>query len=351
MSRTAKRSGLLLVSAFLLAGGFSAAHAAIPATERAALIALYDHSNGDGWYDNTGWKTPPLAGDGFAMPGTECDWVSVWCDGVETTVQEIDLQFNGLSGSIPPELENLTNLEYLFLSYNQLSGSIPSALGNLGKLVFLYLDHNDLSGGIPPGLGSIGTLLELSLYTNDLTGSIPPELGDLANLEILWLDNNDLTGSIPPELGDLANVRFFFLFNNQLSGGIPAELENLASVEALFLNGNQLTGSIPPELGYLGVLLNIYLNDNELVGPVPVEMMDLTSLLDDRSNFCNNHLYTNDAALSSFLDTKQKGGDWQSCQTPYTPVPAVPNAGMLLLFALLAGSALWAVGRTATTTG
>jgi len=38
--------------------------------ERGALIALYNSTNGDGWNNNTGWKTPPLADDGFALPGT-----------------------------------------------------------------------------------------------------------------------------------------------------------------------------------------------------------------------------------------------------------------------------------------
>lgn len=33
--------------------------AAIPAQERAALIALYQSTQGDGWLDKTGWKTAP----------------------------------------------------------------------------------------------------------------------------------------------------------------------------------------------------------------------------------------------------------------------------------------------------
>lgn len=32
--------------------------AAIPATERAALIALYNSTDGDNWTNNSGWKTP-----------------------------------------------------------------------------------------------------------------------------------------------------------------------------------------------------------------------------------------------------------------------------------------------------
>jgi Leucine-rich repeat (LRR) protein len=182
-----------------------------------------------------------------------------------------------------------------------------------------------------------------------LSGVIPAELGDLTTLEDLFLYNNLLTGSIPPELGDLTVLRFLYLNDNQLTGSIPPELGRLAGLQRLLLDSNRLSGRIPPELGDLGVLLFTYLDDNALVGPVPVDLMDLTSLLDDTSDFCNNHLFTSDSALSSFLDTKQIGGDWESCQT--APVPAVPNAGMLVLLVLLAGSALWAVGRTETTAG
>jgi hypothetical protein len=82
--------------------------------ERAALIALYIDTDGDFWLDNAGWKTPPLAADGFAIPGTECNWDAVYCDDGETTVWVLDLGGNLLFGSIPAELEDLVNLQYLF---------------------------------------------------------------------------------------------------------------------------------------------------------------------------------------------------------------------------------------------
>jgi len=49
---------------FLLSGIL---HGAIPASERAALIALYNSTNGDNWSNNNGWKTAPLSADGFAI--------------------------------------------------------------------------------------------------------------------------------------------------------------------------------------------------------------------------------------------------------------------------------------------
>ena len=46
---------------------------------------------------------------------------------VENTT-ELDLSNNGLTGSIPPEIGNLTNLIYLYLNNNPLTDSIPSEI-------------------------------------------------------------------------------------------------------------------------------------------------------------------------------------------------------------------------------
>jgi hypothetical protein len=42
----------------LLFSGFI--HGAIPASERAALIALYNSTNGDGWKNKSGWRRSHL---------------------------------------------------------------------------------------------------------------------------------------------------------------------------------------------------------------------------------------------------------------------------------------------------
>lgn len=52
-----------------------------------------------------------------------------------------ELYSNNISGRIPTELGNLTNLVSLDLYLNNLSGPIPDTLGKLQKLRFLYELH------------------------------------------------------------------------------------------------------------------------------------------------------------------------------------------------------------------
>lgn len=278
-------------------------YGSIPSSEREALIALYNSTNGDSWYDNSGWKTPPLAPDGFAMPGTENTWYGITCDAGNTTVLEIDLHSNnlsgnipialsylpnlveiwlynnGLTGSIPPELGNLSNLEYLVLDWNQLTGSIPPELGNISNLYGLDLSDNQLTGSIPPKLGYLSNLNWLDLHSNQLTGSIPPELGNLSSLEWFELMYNELSGTIPPELGYLSSLQYLWFGGNQFSGSIPPELGNLFNLYDLVLWGNQLTGSIPPELGNISSLYELTLSGNELTGNIPSELGNLSNLV------------------------------------------------------------------------
>jgi Leucine-rich repeat (LRR) protein len=277
--------------------------AAVPSFERQALIELYNSTNGDAWTNKSGWKTPPLAPDGFALPGTEGTWHGVTVSeafnvvqidltgnnlvgalppslGNLTSLWKLYLTTNQLSGQIPPELGNLVDLHYLHLNQNQLSGPIPASLGGLTMLWYLRLNVNQLTGPIPPELGGLPNLLDLSLNGNELTGPIPPQLGNLAHLYTLDLAGNQLTGSIPAELGSLSALNVLYLDSNQLNGQIPPELGNLASLHWLYLNDNQLSGAIPPQLGNLSALQYLNLARNQLSGPIPPELGDLSSLLD-----------------------------------------------------------------------
>ena len=195
-----------------------------------------------------------------------------------TNLEILDLRSNQLTGTIPMELGSLTNLEILDLHSNQLTGTIPMELSNLISLTELDLSENRLNREIPGELGNLTNLTHLYLYENELSGEMPMELGSLANLYELWLANNQLSGGIPAELGKLTNLNKFLLNSNQLSGGIPAELGGLTSLVWLLLNNNQLSGGIPAELGGLTNLEGLVLDNNQLSGGIPTELGNLTNL-------------------------------------------------------------------------
>lgn len=159
------------------------------------------------------------------------NFVELWGElySIEDT-DTLDLGDRSLSGSIPPEIGNLTNLVYLDLGRNGLTGIIPSEIWNLTKLTYLDLykfNEFDSGGTIPPEIGDLTDLRYLNLRSCGLSGSIPPEIGNLTSLELLWLAHNQLTGSIPTEIGNLTNLTDFQLYYNQLSGIVPDEICNL----------------------------------------------------------------------------------------------------------------------------
>ena len=71
------------------------AAAYVPIPDRQVLIELYNATNGDNWTDNSGWKTPPLYGDGFALPGTEGTWHGINMNGVVTGINSVCEQPGG----------------------------------------------------------------------------------------------------------------------------------------------------------------------------------------------------------------------------------------------------------------
>ncbi len=268
---------ILLWCGSLLFLVYSPVFGAIPAHERAALIALYNSTNGDDWRYNNGWKTPPLAADGFALPGTENTWRGITCNSANTSVYKINFNYNNLDGALPPELGNLSNLQYLEISNNYtFSGSIPAELGNLTNLISLELSWNNLSGDIPPELSNLTNLQHLELFEH-FSGSIPPQLGNLTNLQYLGLYGY-FSGSIPPELGNLTNLQYLDLSWNNLNGSIPLELGNLTNLQDLNLSWNNLSGSIPPELGNMANLQYLDLSWNNLNGSIPLELGNMANL-------------------------------------------------------------------------
>jgi len=240
----------------------------IPRAQCEALVALYEATDGDNWVDNTGWL----------VTNTPCAWHGIGCLGGNVT--RLHLRHNQLSGPIPPQIGNLSGLEWLFVPHNQLSGHIPAEIGKISALGALILWNNQLSGPIPPEIGNLTALTLLHLGHNQLSGTIPPEIGNLTALTDLHLGGNQLSGPIPSQIGNLTALTDLMLGPNQLSGPIPSQISSLTALTTLGLGGNQLSGPIPPEIGNLTALTRLSLSRNQLSGELPVALTHLTELLE-----------------------------------------------------------------------
>ena len=222
--------------------------AELPQTELDALTAIYNGLNGDNWTTNTGWNTDtdPCSG-----------WHGVTCNAGDTHVLELNLGSNNARGEIPAEIANLTELTVL-------------------NMAITRLDETE----IPPELGNLSNLKNLQITDAFLVGEIPEELGQLSNLELLYLEDNFyLEGDIPSSLGNLTKLRDLRLYNNSLTGNIPESFSNLTGLNDLLLRNNKLSGELPSFI-----------------------ITNLTNL--EFINLDWNALYTDDASLVSFIDSR-----------------------------------------------
>lgn len=267
----------------------------VPAIERAALLALYNSTDGPNWGTaNQNWLSPDES-TWYGIKVTNCH------------IEEIDLAYVNLQGSIPAELKDLVELDSLVLLSDGLTGIIPAELGQLSKLKHLLIGSsgtgNNITGTLPKEIGNLTNLIRLALVGgHTLTGPIPTEYGNLINLEDMTLQGGDyvsdatsgqtgLTGNIPASVANLPKLKYLYLQENQLSGPIPSSFS--PTLEWLEIGGNQFSGNIPSSLANTN-LRGLYLYRNQLTGSIPESLGNLNNLqwINLRSNNLTGSLPT-----------------------------------------------------------
>src|SRR5450755_1157933 len=182
-----KVKSFFTICLFILTGILSTKTSHAQATnfqDSLALVDIYNSTNGSNWTNNSGWLQGPVT-----------NWFGVTLTG--TRLGGLALGRNNLVGTIPFTIGNLTSLTNLNLSFNRLTGGIPTALSNLqNSLIQLNLSNNQFSGTIPSGFVNLINLNAFDLSANQLTGPIPAGFENLHGLISFKLDSNkfDFTG-------------------------------------------------------------------------------------------------------------------------------------------------------------
>ena len=256
----------------------------------------------------------------------DCDYVNTEQEGTVYLCRIVDLYFNddglggdvfseiinmdalinitiiyesNVTGSIPPEINQLTQLEYIRLeNLNDFEGTIATEIGDLSNLeTFILKNCNDLSGTFPSSFWSIPSLEFVDIYniniemqltsgiqnatdlssleivSSNLIGSIPSELFSLDDMDLIDISYTNLEGSIPEGIEGLDDIQTLRLDNNNLSGALPDGLDMLNNIATLDFQNNSLSGDIPESIcslsNWTGSPVAVYLDDNNFCGEIP----------------------------------------------------------------------------------
>ncbi|PHU07311.1 putative receptor protein kinase TMK1 [Capsicum chinense] len=263
-----------------------------------------------------------------------CKWSGVSCDS-SGRVSSINLISKSVGGQLPPDLNQLSNLQTLNIQKNRLSGSLP-LLSNLSSLQDVHLDNNNftsvppkfLSGltnlqhfsiddnpslppwTIPNSLTDSSSLADFSASNANIIGQIPDIFGSFPSLENLRLSYNNITGFLPSSfaksgiqnlilnnqkfglsggidvLGSMEQLTQVWIHVNKFTGPIP-NLSRCNNLVDLQLRDNTLTGAIPASLISLPKLANVSLQNNVFLGPMPVFKSSVQVSLGNTNHFCN----------------------------------------------------------------
>ncbi|CAI6008430.1 unnamed protein product [Closterium sp. NIES-65] len=119
----------------------------------------------------------------------------------------IQLGGNQLTGSIPASFSNLVNLQGFYMWNNQLNGSL-NVITSCTALQQLAIQYNQFTGSIPRDVWKLHALNHFGVASNMLTGAIPTTIGSLVNLTTFNVSQNMLTGYLPVSMMALTKLEY-----------------------------------------------------------------------------------------------------------------------------------------------
>ncbi|MQL75175.1 hypothetical protein Taro_007541 [Colocasia esculenta] len=186
---------------------------------------------------------------------------------------------NNFTGPIP-DLSKCTSLSDLQLRDNQLTGVVPQSLSKLPKLANLTLSNNLLQGPFP----SLGTSVPADAISGNSFCKPQPGPCDQRVTDLLtvaegfgyplsfassWKGNDPCNGWLFVVCNPQGNITNLNFGGQNLVGNISEGFSNFAALKVLRLQHNSLSGDIPPTLTKLSQLQLLDVSYNNLTGDVP----------------------------------------------------------------------------------
>lgn len=160
------KRNLLFILVFIFSKNFYSQD--VPISELNALLEFYQSTNScSNWTNHTNWNTSQPVKNWYGITTTS----ELGISGQEQVVSII-LGFNGLCGTIPESIGDLTKLRDFRIHGNSLYGELPTTLPNLTDLRTLIVYGNNFTGNIGELLTNATNLTSLDIHNNNFTGYI-----------------------------------------------------------------------------------------------------------------------------------------------------------------------------------
>ncbi|KAJ8775073.1 hypothetical protein K2173_020077 [Erythroxylum novogranatense] len=200
-------------------------------------------------------------------------------------LNQLHLQENWFSGPVSVGTKNLSNLVELDLSTNLFSGELPDAFENLGKLELFSASSNNLRGNLPKSLVNSPSLVALDLRNNSLSGPLNLNCSAMIRLNSLNLGRNHFDGQIPESMSSCKSLSTLNLARNKLEGEIPNSFRNLQALRVVSLSNNSLV-NLTRALDVLGncknlsiVILTLNFKDEQIPSDMNLQFANLRALV------------------------------------------------------------------------
>lgn len=223
---------LFLVSVFMLLCG------AVDKKPYDTLMAFFNSTNGPHWFNHSHW------GETYNCAG----WYGVECD--NSTIQNLNLPSNGLSGPITDVFDLMNPSSAVNLSSNKLTGSISNlSFHNIA----VDLSFNRLTGTLGGPFYQI-----VLLNNNNLTGDVPENVGQ--EIDVLDLSFNQFTS-----LSGISILTYWVnISHNKLAGNLSCFWGSDMELQSLDLSYNQLSGALDFNQCVPSISTNLIFSNNML---------------------------------------------------------------------------------------